>query len=359
MNHPGTSAASNPILDADAESTSSQAPDAKYQTSDAPDRLLDLAVSLAKQDMQQVDETIQNRLDSDIVLIKTLGAYVVKSGGKRMRPLILLLCARACGYQGDQHIILAAVIEFIHTATLLHDDVVDSSAMRRGQPSANDVWGNEASVLVGDFLYSRAFEMMVETDLMAVMQIMSSTTNAIAEGEVLQLLNAHSPDTTEQAYLDTIHRKTAKLFESAAWLGGVVSDQDAAMCKALSEYGVYLGTAFQLVDDVMDYLSTSEEMGKDVGDDLAEGKPTLPLIKAMENGSPEQAEIVRQAIKTGDRDQIGAILKIVQDTGAIDYTMECARLESEKAIESLNVLPDSDYKQALVNLALFSVARNH
>ncbi|MBX2869386.1 MAG: octaprenyl diphosphate synthase [Acidiferrobacterales bacterium] len=359
MNHPGTAAASNEIHAADSKAVSSQHLDSNTTSFTEPDQLLDLAVSLAHQDMEQVNETIQKRLDSDIVLIKTLGAYVVKSGGKRMRPLILLLCARACGYQGNQHITLAAVVEFIHTATLLHDDVVDSSSMRRGQPSANDVWGNEASVLVGDFLYSRAFEMMVETDLMAVMQIMSSTTNAIAEGEVLQLLNAHSPDTTEQAYLDTIHRKTAKLFESAAWLGGVVSGQDDTICKALSEYGVFLGTAFQLVDDVMDYLSTSEEMGKDVGDDLAEGKPTLPLIKAMENGSPEQVEVVRKAIETGDRDQIEPILQIVKDTGAIDYTMKCAKQESEKAIGSLNSLPDSDYKQALINLALFSVARNH
>ena len=323
------------------------------------EQLLEFAVSLAKEDMLEVDQTIRKRLDSDIALIRTLGAYVVKSGGKRLRPLILLLCARACHYEGNQHITLAAVIEFIHTATLLHDDVVDSSAMRRGQPSANDVWGNEASVLVGDFLYSRAFEMMVETDLMSVMEIMSSTTNAIAEGEVLQLLNAHSPDTTEQAYLDTIHRKTAKLFESAAWLGGIVSGQDKKVCKMLSEYGVYLGTAFQLVDDVMDYLSTSEQMGKEVGDDLAEGKPTLPLIQAMANGTPEQIAVVKKAIENGERDQISEILKIVQSTGAIDYTLACAQVQAEKAIQSLASLPGSDYKQALINLAHFSVSRNH
>jgi len=323
------------------------------------EQLLEFAVSLAKEDMLAVDQTIRDRLDSDIALIRTLGAYVVKSGGKRLRPLILLLCARACDYQGDQHITLAAVIEFIHTATLLHDDVVDSSAMRRGQPSANDVWGNEASVLVGDFLYSRAFEMMVETDLMSVMEIMSSTTNAIAEGEVLQLLNAHSPDTTEQAYLDTIHRKTAKLFESAAWLGGIVSGQDKNVCKMLAEYGVYLGTAFQLVDDIMDYLSTSEQMGKEVGDDLAEGKPTLPLIQAMANGTPQQIAVIKKAIENGERDQIAEILQIVQSTGAIDYTLSCAHAQAEKAVQSLAALPDSDYKQALINLAHFSVSRNH
>jgi len=308
MNHPGSAAAPDQPYQSTQNSENTVTEGIDQNTSQSPDQLLDLAVSLAKDDMLAVDQTIRRRLDSDIALIRTLGAYVVKSGGKRMRPLILLLCARACGYQGDQHITLAA---------------------------------------------------MVETDLMAVMQIMSSTTNAIAEGEVLQLLNAHSPDTTEQAYLDTIHRKTAKLFESAAWLGGIVSGQDEKMCHTLSQYGVYLGTAFQLVDDVMDYLSTSEEMGKEVGDDLAEGKPTLPLIQAMANGTPEQIATVRKAIENGERERITEILQIVHATGAIDYTMECARAESQKAIRSIESLPDSDYKQALINLALFSVARNH
>jgi len=324
----------------------------------APEQLLESAVNLASADMEQVNITIQNRLDSDIALIRTLGAYIIQSGGKRLRPLILLLSARACGYRGPDHITLAAVIEFIHTATLLHDDVVDASATRRGQPTANDVWGNEASVLVGDFLYSRAFEMMVETDRMEVMRILASTTNAIAEGEVLQLLNAHVPDTTEQAYFDTIHRKTAKLFESAAWLGGVVGGQDADTCKALADYGIYLGTAFQLVDDVMDYFANSEEMGKDVGDDLAEGKPTLPLIYSIQHGDASEAAAVRTAIEQGDRDQIQQILSIVNRTGALDYTMQQAHKQSVMAIQSLAILPESKYKTALENLAQFSVLRN-
>jgi octaprenyl-diphosphate synthase len=241
---------------------------------------------------------------------------------------------------------------------LLHDDVVDASATRRGKPTANDVWGNEASVLVGDFLYSRSFEMMVETNRMEVMKILASTTNAIAEGEVLQLLNAHVPDTTEQAYFDTIQRKTAKLFESAAWLGGVVGEQDARTCKALAEYGIYLGTAFQLVDDVMDYFSSSEDIGKDVGDDLAEGKPTLPLIYSIQHGDDAEVKIVRSAIEQGDRDQIEPILAIVNRTGALDYTMEQAHKQSEMAVNALKILPESKYKDALVNLARFSVLRN-
>ncbi|MGI9317534.1 MAG: polyprenyl synthetase family protein [bacterium] len=319
--------------------------------------LLESALALSSADMAQVNSTIQTRLDSDIALIRTLGAYIIKSGGKRMRPLILLLSARSCDYDGEDHIILAAVIEFIHTATLLHDDVVDASALRRGQPTANDVWGNEASVLVGDFLYSRAFEMMVETNRMEVMRILASTTNAIAEGEVLQLLNAHSPDTSEQAYFDTIHRKTAKLFEAAAWLGGVVGEQNQDICKALAEYGMYLGTAFQLVDDVMDYVSDSDDMGKDAGDDLAEGKPTLPLIHAMRSGTNEQQKIVRSAIEQGDRGQIQEILQIVQQTGALDYTLEQARQQTEMAIKSIDCLPQSDYRTALKNLAQFSILR--
>ncbi len=322
------------------------------------EQLLESALTLAKDDMDQVNVTIQARLKSDIALIRTLGAYIIKSGGKRLRPLILLLSARACGYTGTGHIILAAVIEFIHTATLLHDDVVDASALRRGQPTANDVWGNEASVLVGDFLYSRAFEMMVETNRMEVMSIMASTTNAIAEGEVLQLLNAHSPDTSEQSYFDTIHRKTAKLFESAAWLGAVIGEQNSKTCGALASYGIYLGTSFQLVDDVMDYFSSSKNMGKDVGDDLAEGKPTLPLIYAMRNGNASEKQIVRAAIEQGDREKIDEILDIVTHTGAIDYTMEQARHQSELALDALVLLPSSEFKQALINLARFAVLRN-
>ncbi len=346
MNRPGIQAAPTRIIADDLVSEP------------LPEQLLESALALARDDMDQVNTTIQAKLDSDIALIRTLGAYIIKSGGKRMRPLILLLSARACGYTGTDHITLAAVVEFIHTATLLHDDVVDASALRRGQPTANDVWGNEASVLVGDFLYSRAFEMMVETDRMEVMAIMASTTNAIAEGEVLQLLNAHSPDTSEQSYYDAIHRKTAKLFESAAWLGGVIGGHDEEVCQALARYGIFLGTSFQLVDDVMDYFSSSEDMGKDVGDDLAEGKPTLPLIYAIRNGDDDQQKTVRDAIEQGDRNKISEILNIVNATGALDYTMDQARHQSKLAIDALGVLPDSTFKEALKNLARFSVVRN-
>ena len=324
-----------------------------------PKLLLDSAVGLVDGDLDAVNRTIQQRLTSDIVLINTLGAYIVKSGGKRLRPLILLLCARCCGYQGSHHILLAAVIEFIHTATLLHDDVVDASATRRGQPTANEVWGNEASVLVGDFLYSRSFEMMVETGDMEVMNILAGTTNAIAEGEILQLLNAHSPETTESQYTDTIHRKTARLFESAARLGAVVSDQPGEVADAMASYGMFLGTAFQLVDDILDYEADSEDIGKDVGDDLAEGKPTLPLIYALAHGNDQQKLTVRNAIEQGDRSLIGEILEIVRDTGALAYTMDQARQQAQLAKQALAKIEDSPYRAALLDLAEFSVIRGH
>lgn len=327
------------------------APDPKF--------LLQTATSLVEGDLKLVNRMIRQRLDSDIALIRTLGTYIIKSGGKRLRPLILLLSAKASGYQGDDHVILAAVIEFIHTATLLHDDVVDASATRRGQATANEVWGNEASVLVGDFLYSRSFEMMVETNNMEVMRILAATTNAIAEGEVMQLLNAHIPDTTEQAYFETIHRKTAKLFESAAWLGAIISNQRKTVCEALASYGVYLGTAFQLIDDILDYSADSAEIGKDVGDDLAEGKPTLPLIHALRHGTKKQQQVIRQAIENGERDKIGEILTIVESTGALSYTAEQAKLQSDAAIDALAGIAESPYKEALINLAEFSVKRGH
>ncbi len=322
-----------------------------------PASLLSDAQELVENEMTQVNQTISARLTSDIALINTLAAYIIKSGGKRLRPLILLLCARSCGYQGSHHILLAAVIEFIHTATLLHDDVVDSSATRRGQATANEVWGNEASVLVGDFLYSRSFEMMVETRNMEVMNILAGTTNAIAEGEVLQLLNAHSPNTTEQQYLETVHRKTAKLFESAARLGGVIAEADTNTVQAISQYGMYLGTAFQLVDDILDYDASPEDIGKDVGDDLAEGKPTLPLIYVLKHGNTEQKKAVHQAIEQGDRDRIDEILEIVRSTGALDYTMKKASEQSELAIAELSCLEDNPFTTSLIQLARFSVIR--
>lgn len=333
-------------------------PSANQSTPD-PQLILDSALSLVREEMENVDYIIQNRLKSDIVLINTLGQYIIKSGGKRLRPLILLLSARCCDYQGNHHILLSAIIEFIHTATLLHDDVVDASATRRGQPTANDVWGNEASVLVGDFLYSRSFEMMVETGNMEVMRILAETTNTIAEGEVMQLLNAHSPDISEARYIKTIHRKTAKLFESAALLGSSIANQNDQTCQALAQYGMYLGTAFQMVDDILDYDADSDETGKDVGDDLAEGKPTLPLIYALERGNAIQKQIVASAIEEGDRDRLNEILEIVRSTGGLDYTLKLARDQARLAQSSISGLPDNKYRTALKQLAQFSVIRQY
>ena len=253
--------------------------------------------SLIKEDMTSVDAMIQARLQSDVVLINQLGHYIINSGGKRLRPALAILCARACGYQGDKHINLATIIEFIHTATLLHDDVVDNSDMRRGRETANNLWGNEASVLVGDFLYTRSFEMMVEMDSIRLMKILSHTTNIIAEGEVLQLLNCHDADTTEESYLEVIHHKTAKLFEAAGLLGAVITNSSTEIESAMSRYAMHLGSAFQLVDDLLDYSESSETIGKNIGDDLAEGKPTLPLIYAMKHGNEQQAQLIRTAIE--------------------------------------------------------------
>lgn len=320
--------------------------------------LLTTASELVGIELTAVNHLIRAELNSDIVLINTLGEYIIQSGGKRLRPLILLLSAKALGYGDEHHVTLAAVIEFIHTATLLHDDVVDASTLRRGNPTANDVWGNEASVLVGDFLYSRAFEMMVRANSMPVMEIMAVTTNAIAEGEVMQLLNAHVAETTESAYLETIYRKTARLFESAAQLGGVIAKADTEQIDALGRYGKHLGNAFQLVDDLLDYQSSSEAMGKNTGDDLAEGKPTLPLIEAMQRGTPEQIALIKQAIEHGEVDKLDEILEIVQQTGALYYTYEAAQAQSRAAIDALNALPDSSYKSALIDLANFSTYRS-
>ena len=314
---------------------------------------------LIADDMRAVDTLIKARLDSEVVLINQLGHYIVNSGGKRLRPMLHLLCARAAGYEGEQHHALAAIIEFIHTATLLHDDVVDGSMLRRGQDTANALFGNEASVLVGDFLYSRAFEMMVDIGEMRVMDILSHATNTIAEGEVMQLMNVHDADTSEANYLNVIHCKTAKLFEAAGQLGAVIQGASAEMEKALSEYGMYLGSAFQLIDDVLDYSASSEDIGKNIGDDLAEGKPTLPLIYAMREGNPEQAALVRHAIETGGLEQIDAVLEAVESTGAIQYTADSAQQAADKAIAALQVLPGSEYRDALQTLAEFSVNRSY
>ncbi len=322
-----------------------------------PKHLLQSATSLVERELEAVDRAIRRRLDSDIALIRTLGAYIIQSGGKRLRPLILLLSAKAGGYRGDDHITLAAVIEFIHTATLLHDDVVDASAMRRGQATVNHVWGNEASVLVGDYLYSRSFEMMLETDNTEVMRTLAATTNAIAEGEVMQLLNAHSADATEQAYFETIRRKTAKLFESAARLGMLISDRQPAEQQALATFGLRLGTAFQLIDDILDYSADSADIGKNAGDDLAEGKPTLPLIHAIRHGTGQQQQTLKRAIENGERESIAEVLAIVESTGALAYTATQAKRQASAAIEALAAIGASPYKEALINLAEFSVQR--
>ncbi len=315
--------------------------------------------TLIKSDMDAVNNTIKRRLYSEVVLINQISHHIINSGGKRLRPVLVLLSARAMSYEGSHHIDLAAIIEFIHTATLLHDDVVDSSELRRGQETANELWGNEASVLVGDFLYSRSFQMMVDVGNMRVMEILAGTTNTIAEGEVLQLLNCNDADTTEERYITVIHYKTAKLFEAASQLGAVISGSKPQLEQAMVKYGMHLGTAFQLVDDMLDYSAPGEEIGKNVGDDLAEGKPTLPLIYAMRNGTPEQAAIVRQAIEEGGLADIDRIREVIETTDAIAYTAKTAREEANMAKAALEGVPDSPYKQALITLAEFSVNRTY
>jgi octaprenyl-diphosphate synthase len=313
--------------------------------------------TLVSHDMDAVNALIRRRLHSEVVLINQLGHYIVSGGGKRLRPVLVLLCARACGYDREHHVQLAAIIEFIHTATLLHDDVVDASELRRGQETANALWGNEASVLVGDFLYSRAFEMMVEVNSMRIMEILAHATNTIAEGEVMQLLNCHDAGTTQDRYLEVIRSKTAKLFEAAGQIGALLGGMAPDIERDLAAYGMHLGTAFQLVDDVLDYSASVEDMGKNVGDDLAEGKPTLPLIYAMHKGSPEQAGLIRKAIENGGLEQIDAVLDAIESTGAIAYTDQMARREAEQAVARLGSLPGSEYKDALQALAEFSVNR--
>ena len=314
---------------------------------------------LIAQESKAVDSLIINQLSSDVVLINQMGHYIVNNGGKRLRPMLLLLVAKALGKINPSHITLAAVIEFIHTATLLHDDVVDESDLRRGRESANAVWGNAASVLVGDYLYSSAFEMMVSTNNMSVMEILSKTTTAIAEGEVLQLLNCNNPDTTEQKYLEVISRKTAILFSAATRLAGVISGVDSRLEKKLSEYGQHLGIAFQLIDDALDYKADKEQLGKNLGDDLAEGKPTLPLIHAIKNSTQTDAQIIIEAIKNGNRDVFNQVYDIVKASKAIEYTEDRAYEEAEKAMASIESLPESEYKSALNALASFSVQRNY
>jgi octaprenyl-diphosphate synthase len=315
--------------------------------------------NLVEEDMGLVDSLILQRLESDVVLINQIGHYIVNSGGKRLRPMIVLLAAQTLGYTGDKHTLLAAIIEFIHTATLLHDDVVDGSDLRRSRDTANAVWGNAASVLVGDFLYSRSFEMMVDVENMRVMDILSHATNRIAEGEVLQLLNCHDPDTDEQKYHEVILRKTATLFEAGAQLGAVLCNSSPEEEKALADYGRHLGIAFQIIDDALDYSESSEEIGKNIGDDLAEGKPTLPLIRAMQVGTTEQRESLRNVIEKGGREQIDIVKEAIASTDAIEYTFKAAEAEATKAKEALEILPPSSYRSALASLADFSVDRSN
>ena len=315
--------------------------------------------ALVEDDLRQVDVVIRNRLASDVVLVNQIAEYIVGSGGKRLRPLLVVVVARACGYRGALHSDAAAIIEYIHTATLLHDDVVDGSKLRRGRDTANEVWGNEASVLVGDYVYSRSFEMMVSLESMKIMSVMASATNKIAEGEVLQLLNANDPDTTEERYFEVIYRKTAKLFEAGAQIAALLAGASPSIEAAMAAYGRHLGTAFQLVDDVLDYQSNSEELGKNLGDDLAEGKPTLPLIYALRTGSEDQRLLIRRSIEEGSIEELGRITAAIESTGGLAYTARLARQEAALAIDAINVLPDSAYKQALRELAEFAVERTY
>jgi octaprenyl-diphosphate synthase len=311
------------------------------------------------EDSKAVDALILRRLQSDVVLINQIGHYIVNSGGKRLRPLCVLLAARACGYRGARHIDLAAVVEFIHTSTLLHDDVVDNSELRRNRETANVVWGNDASVLVGDFLYSRAFEMMVDVGNMRVMEVLAHATNRIAEGEVLQLLNERDPDTTEARYMEVISRKTATLFEAGVRLGAVLAESAPAVEQAAAAYGLHLGIAFQLIDDALDYSIDNAEWGKNVGDDLEEGKPTLPVIRALAVGTPAQQTLLRSAIETGGRDQIEAVTQVIASTDAIAYTAQLAKTHVMRAQEALKVLPPSAATAALATMADFAVSRSH
>ncbi len=309
--------------------------------------------------MQAVDEVIRTRLHSDVALIRQVAEYIVQSGGKRLRPALVLFTAGAMGYKGTHHHELAAVVEFIHTASLLHDDVVDESDLRRGNRTANAIYGNAAAVFVGDFMYSRAFQMMVGVDSMHVMRVLADATNVIAEGEVLQLLNCHNADVVIDDYLRVIRYKTAKLFEAAARLGGIVAGADPETETRLAAFGMHLGTAFQLIDDVLDYSADEADTGKHLGDDLAEGKPTLPLIHVMQHGTPEQAALVRGAIEHGGRDDFAAVLAAIQDSGALAETLRYAQEEAKRAIEAISVLPPSNFKDALLQLSDFAVRRKH
>jgi octaprenyl-diphosphate synthase len=317
------------------------------------------AYHLIENEMQAVDAVIRARLHSDVPLVQQVAEYIIAGGGKRLRPALLLLAAGAVKYTGQQHRELAAVVEFIHTATLLHDDVVDESVLRRGRETANAQFGNAASVLVGDFLYSRAFQMMVGLGSMRIMQVLADATNIIAEGEVLQLMNCHNADIDEEDYLRVIRYKTAKLFEASARLGALIGAAPPTVEAALAAYGMHLGTAFQIVDDVLDYSGDEGHIGKHLGDDLAEGKPTLPLIHVIRQGDPAQSALVRSALEQGGRDRFGEIMQAVQITGALEAAMAVARAEAASAARALSALPHTQYRDALIELSEFAVTRRH
>ncbi|HSS47097.1 MAG TPA: octaprenyl diphosphate synthase [Burkholderiales bacterium] len=310
-------------------------------------------------EMRVVDQVIRQRLHSDVALIRQVAEYIINSGGKRLRPALVILSAGAFGYRGNHHYELAAVVEFIHTATLLHDDVVDGSALRRGSPTVNALFGNAASVLVGDFVYSRAFQMMVEVDSMRVMRVLADATNVIAEGEVLQLLNCHNANIDEQRYLQVIRCKTAKLFEAATRLGAILGHADSAEEEAMASYGMHLGIAFQLIDDVLDYSGDLSQTGKNIGDDLAEGKPTLPLIYAMKHGNPEQAALIRKAVEQGGREEFATVLDTIHKTRALEYARTQAKTEAQAACAACAMLPRSNYRDSLLQLADFAVSRSY
>ena len=314
---------------------------------------------LIADDMRAVDEVIRRRLTSEVALVREVAEYIVGSGGKRLRPAMVILSAGAFGYSGIQHHDLAAVVEFIHTATLLHDDVVDASELRRGNPTANALFGNAASVLVGDFVYSRAFQMMVDVESMRVMQVLAEATNVIAEGEVLQLMNCHNTAINEHDYLQVIRYKTAKLFEAATRLGAILGGAEAALETAMADYGMHLGTAFQLIDDVLDYSGDNKTTGKNVGDDLAEGKPTLPLIYAIKHGNAAEAAVIKKAIEEGGLGELEHVIAAIQRSGALDYTRRQAEAEARAARDALALLPNSKYRDSLLQLADFAVTRDY
>lgn len=310
-------------------------------------------------DFNAVDGIIRKQLTSHVPLVEKIGDYIVSAGGKRLRPMLVLLSGSALGFRNDRLCLLSAIIEFLHTSTLLHDDVVDASGLRRGRSTANALWGNAPSVLVGDFLYARSFEMMVELASLPVMRIISQATRVIAEGEVLQLSKIRDASTTEETYMEVIRGKTAMLFEASSHSAAVLADASAEQIEALRQYGDFLGIAFQLVDDLLDYRGDAETLGKNVGDDLAEGKPTLPLIYTMREGTPEQASLVRKAIQKGGIEDLSAILEAVEAAGALDYTARLARDHADRAIACLDLLPDNEYRDAMIELTRFAVARTY